>query len=142
MDASGEKVLDRAGFLRYLVSSGASTVMDLAGHFINPLANVEETKKLLVKPLIPLSQYDSRPQLLTAANPPLFLVGEPGKDLRALKATCEKDGFLLTYLPQQEALYCAACNAKHGLKRGEETAGDTLPTFTVAVDGDYICLIR
>ncbi len=133
--------MDRAGFFRYLAARGASTAVDVVKHVINPLASLEDIKTT-VRPLIPLSQYTARPQLLSASDPPLFLTGEPGADLRAVKATCEKDGFLLSYLPREEALFCPACNTKHALKRGDAAAGAGLPAYPVALDGDYICLIK
>src|SRR3990172_521624 len=122
-----EEAIGRAGFLKRLFRSAATTAYELssglADETLKPLRRAEESVRgSLAVPLIPVCEYGTTPtpKLLIAHKPPLYLVGDIEGDLRALSATCPNDSFLLTYLPQDGVLYCAACGARHVIEHAIE----------------------
>jgi len=138
-----DKAMGRAEFLKFFFRKTVSTAYELADDFTEPLHQAEEkAQKILTQPLIPVEEYQGEPKLLASSKPPIYIVGEPGKNLIGLSAVCRKDGFLLSYLPQENSLYCSACSAKHVISLDDENAGVDLPVIPLTVKKGYIYLVK
>lgn len=135
--------MNRSDFLKQVIHTTASYAYRLTEDLFEPLQQVKEiSRQEIYHPLIPIDQYDGKPKLITSVQPPLYIVGEPSKSLAALKAICEADGFLLSYIPQGGALYCGVCNANHALAYEGERIVSDLETYAITVKEGYIYLVK
>lgn len=134
-----KNTMGRKDFFKYLLGRTKSITAQVAGEILEPFHQAEETaKNMLTTPLIALDEYHDQPKLLSSAKPPLYLVGEKDKNLTAISAICKEDGFLLTYLHQEHALYCPMCAKKHVLKFSETFIETDLTVFPLAVKEGYL----
>lgn len=138
-----EEVLGRAEFFRQLFKKSAGVVLQMTDNLLESLEEAGNwVPEDISEPLLPVDRYDGSPALITSSKPPVFLVGEPGKNLRAVSALCPKDGFLLTYLAAQEALYCSMCDKSFPLKGNEQSEQKELAVYPVRVRNNFFYLIR
>ncbi|HCG99290.1 MAG TPA: hypothetical protein DE036_05700, partial [Actinobacteria bacterium] len=108
-----------------------------------PLREVGATAgKLLDTPLIAVEELTENPQLLTSSKPPLFIFGTVEDEILGVRAVCAADGFLLSYIPQEDALYCGACKKKHALGRTERRITIDLPLYPLVVKDGHIHLVK
>lgn len=138
-----EKRMGRADFLKYAFARTTSAAFKVAEDIIEPLKQAGETvEKAVSTPLIRVNEYNGKPKLITASEPPVYLIGEVGKNLTAVRAICGNDGFLLSHLAQANALYCSACNAKHKIQYEEDRIVIDLPVLPLTVKEGYINLLK
>lgn len=138
-----DNAMGRAEFLKYVVGKTTSTATEFMEVLAEPLHQVEGIiKQTIYKRILPIDQYFNEPKLLTSSQPPLYIVGEINKNLIAFSAVCEKDGLLLSYLPQESAFYCSLCGIKHSLVKADEYMVADLPSFSLTVEDGFICLIK
>jgi hypothetical protein len=96
---------------------------------------------MVSKPLMPLSEFDGSVKLLTSTKPPLYLIGEINDKIMAVSALCAQDGFLFSYQPQDDSLYCAICGVKHVISRTDERIETDLATIPLFVKEGQICML-
>ena len=110
----GNDEMGRKDFLKYFFSKTVSLTAKVTEDFLEPLRQAGNTaEKILTTPLLPLEEFNNTPKLLSAVKPPIYIVGDKEKEIYAVSALCKNDGFLLTYLPQEEVLLCQICGAKY-----------------------------
>lgn len=138
-----EEVQGRAEFFRQLFKKSAAVVVQMVDDrlkFLEEAGNwVQEDTS---EPLLPVDRYDGNPVLVTCSKPPVFLIGEVGKNLRAVSALCPNDGFLLTYLAPRKVLYCSMCDEKFSLEGDEGSREGRLAVYPVRVCNNFFYLIR
>jgi len=138
-----EKRMGRADFLKYAFARTTSAAFKVAEDIMEPLRQAGETvENTVTTPLIPVNEYDGKAKLITSSKPPVYLIGEVGSNLTAVRAICDSDGFLLSYLAQVDALYCSACNAKHKIAYEEDRIVVDLPVLPLTVKEGYINLLK
>lgn len=135
--------MGRADFFKYIFGKTAQAAADITENMIKPLheANLI-AQKVVTQPLLAVAEYSGEPSMVMSSKPPVYVVGEIDKNLTAFGALCKNDGFLLRYLPHEQALFCSACGAKHRLELKEDRIESDLETYPVAVKEDKICLLR
>ncbi len=135
--------IGRADFFKQVIRGAASAAAKIAGDIVVPLTLAEETAgSVAFTPLIPIDEYNGEPKLLASVKPPLYITGERGGHLAGYPATCQKDGFLLSFLAQDDVLYCSACRTKHHLACEEGRVVTDLKEIPLAVHEGFICLAK
>lgn len=138
-----DEKIGRAGFLRQVFQKTSRTLFEIAENVTEPLHEAGATAgRLLGTPLIAVEELTENPQLLTSSKPPLFIFGTVEDEMVGVDAACEADGFLLSYIPREDALYCGACRKKHALGRMEGRITIDLPSYPLTVIGGQIHLVK
>ena len=138
-----DEKIGRAGFLKQVFQKTSRTVFEIAENVIEPLQDAGAVAgKLLGTSLIAIEELTENPQLLTSSKPPLFIFGTVEDEMVGVRAVCEADGFLLSYIPREDSLYCGACKKKHVLGRMEGRITIDLPSYPLTVMDGQIHLVK
>jgi hypothetical protein len=137
-----DKAMARAEFFKYVAGKTVSILGDAAEGLAKPLADAAcSVPGMISKPLIPLSEFDGSVKLLASTKPPLYLIGAINNSITAVSALCAEDGFLFSYQPQDDSLYCAICGAQHVISRSDEEIETDLATIPLFVKEGQICML-
>lgn len=138
-----DEKIGRAGFLKQVFQRTSKAAFQIAENMIEPLHEASATAgKLLGTPLMAVEDLTENPQLLTSSKPPLFIFGTVEDEMVGVSAVCEADGFLLSYIPREDSLYCGACKKKHVLGRMEGRITIDLPSYPLTVIDGQIHLVK
>lgn len=137
-----DKTMARADFFKYVVGKTVSMVGEVTGDLVKPFTEASNTALgMVLKPLLPVDEYDGRVKLLMSCKPPLFIIGRINENCLAVEALCEDDGFLLSYQSHEDSFSCGICGKRHDINRTDDAIETDLKTIPLVIREGQICLL-